>query len=71
MASPATFIAWLLQFLAHFFQHAPKQLHNKSHSIFSCDTCQEPLNTIHRFDDKSYCKSCRADIDSDDDAFSD
>ena len=74
--SPAAFIQWFLCILAHFFRQTPKRLHNESNplSTFLCDVCRKPLGTIFRYDDKSYCGSCRADIDSDesdDDAFND
>ena len=70
--SPTSFIQWFLHFLTHFFQPTPKRLRDvgKPLGIFKCHTCRVPLHTIHRFDDASYCKSCRADIDSDG-AFSD
>ena len=77
--SPAAFIQWLLRIIAQFFQQTPRRLYNESKtppndSIFLCDVCREPLSTIFRYDDKSYCGSCRADIDSDEsdgDAFND
>ena len=74
--APAAFIQWLLRILTHFFRQTPKRLHDegKPPSVFLCDACRKPLGTIFRYDDKSYCGSCRADIDSDesdDDAFSD
>ena len=70
--SPTSFIQWFLHFIAHFFGQTPKRLHDvgKAPSIFACANCRAPLHAIHRFDDQSYCKSCRADIDSDG-AFSD
>ena len=74
--APAAFIQWLLRIFANFFRQTPKRLHDegKPSSTFLCDVCRKPLGTIFRYDDKSYCGSCRADIDSDesdDDAFSD
>ena len=72
---PTSFIRWLFHILSHFFQQTPKRLHDvKPPSIFACASCRAPLHTIYRFGDESYCKSCRADIDSDesdDDAFTD
>ena len=71
----ATVIQWLLRLLAHFYRQTSKRLRDDDKpSNFSCDACRKPLGTIFRYDDKSYCKSCRADIDSDesdDDAFND
>ena len=74
--APTTFLQWFLRLLLHFIRPTPKQLRHESapSSMFSCDTCREPLDTIHRFDDRSYCKSCHADLDSEDSegsAFSD
>ena len=70
--SPTSFIQWFLHFIAHFFRQTPKRLHDvgKAPSIFACANCRAPIHAIHRFDDQSFCKSCRADIDSDG-AFSD
>ena len=71
----ATVIQWLLRILTHFYRQTPKRLHYEDNPhIFLCDACRKPLDTMFRYDDKSYCGSCRADIDSDesdDDAFSD
>ena len=78
-------LRWFLKLLAGCFKLARKQLCDTpalkqsppTSSAFSCTACKAALDTIHRFKDRSDCKLCHPDIDSEgstndtDGAFSD
>ena len=66
-------LQWLFKWLSYFLSRIrknikdadiPKQKVVDSQDIFTCTSCTEPLNTIHRFKDKSFCFECRQEIDS-------
>ena len=63
-------IKWLLAFMPRILlrkikdTNIPKQKIVDFQDIFTCTSCTEPLYTIYRFKDQSFCMECREEIDS-------